>query len=142
MLQIPQIDLPTDATPQLKQVEFNTVTCAGGVHANIISDMHRQLVRTGAYETQSVEDSIELTSALLPPTGHLKLLLRDSLAPTEHTMPPWARPQQARASSSLCNVGTLTLRMRGLSNTHCGKRLPQYLHSESALAVMSSSIHL
>ena len=34
----------------LKQIEFNTIACAGGMHGNIVSDMHRFLSRTGEYE--------------------------------------------------------------------------------------------
>lgn len=33
----------------LKQVEFNTFSCAGASHANKVADMHRYLSRTGAY---------------------------------------------------------------------------------------------
>ena len=36
--------------PRLKQVELNTVSCAGGVHTNIVSDMHKHLHRIRAYE--------------------------------------------------------------------------------------------
>lgn len=38
---------------QLKQVEFNTVACAGGTHSNIISSMHRHLQQTGTYQSSS-----------------------------------------------------------------------------------------
>lgn len=37
--------------PELKQVEFNTFSCAGGTHANIAADMHRHLHKIGAYGT-------------------------------------------------------------------------------------------
>lgn len=33
----------------LKQVEFNTFSCAGATHANKVADMHRYLTRTGVY---------------------------------------------------------------------------------------------
>lgn len=33
----------------LKQVEFNTFSCAGGTHAHKVVEMHRYLSRTGAY---------------------------------------------------------------------------------------------
>ena len=33
---------------RLKQVEFNTYSCAGGAHANKTADMHAHLLRTGA----------------------------------------------------------------------------------------------
>ncbi|KAI9727304.1 MAG: hypothetical protein M1828_006923 [Chrysothrix sp. TS-e1954] len=34
---------------QMKQVEFNAYSCAGGVHASRVSDMHRYLYLSGAY---------------------------------------------------------------------------------------------
>lgn len=34
----------------LKQVEFNTFSCAGGTHANRVGDMHRYFTRNGQYE--------------------------------------------------------------------------------------------
>jgi glutathione synthase len=37
--------------PQLKQVELNTVACAGGIHTNIVADMHRHIHRTGVYRS-------------------------------------------------------------------------------------------
>lgn len=76
MLHVPPSEL-SDGVPQLKQVEFNTVSCAGGIHGNKISDMHRQLVQTGAYETQSppgVDDAIELTATILPPNRSLRAI--------------------------------------------------------------------
>lgn len=33
----------------LKQVEFNTFSCAGASHANRVADMHAYLDRSGAY---------------------------------------------------------------------------------------------
>lgn len=33
----------------LRQVEFNTFSCAGAAHANKVADMHRYLTRTGVY---------------------------------------------------------------------------------------------
>lgn len=35
---------------QLKQVEFNTISCAGGVHSQRVSDMHRFNCRNGMYD--------------------------------------------------------------------------------------------
>lgn len=37
------------ALPELKQVEFNSYTVAGGTHGNIVADMHRHLRNIGAY---------------------------------------------------------------------------------------------
>lgn len=39
---------------QIKQVEFNTISCAGGVHGNKVSDMHRYLHRTGSHSPQKL----------------------------------------------------------------------------------------
>ena len=36
---------------QLKQVEFNTYSCAGATHANIVADIHQHLHKTGAYSS-------------------------------------------------------------------------------------------
>jgi hypothetical protein len=44
--------------PELKQVELNTVSCAGGVHTNRVSDMHRHLHRTGAYQPLVSKDTV------------------------------------------------------------------------------------
>jgi glutathione synthetase len=63
---------------QLRQVEFNTVSCAGGVHGNRVSDMHQYLVQTGAYETQTstdVEDTIYLASSMLPPNHTVRAVV-------------------------------------------------------------------
>lgn len=35
---------------RLKQVEFNTIACAGGCHAKKVVDMHRYLTRTRVYD--------------------------------------------------------------------------------------------
>jgi glutathione synthase len=62
--------------PKLKQVELNTVSCAGGVHTSIVSDMHRHLHRTGAYRSAQHPNSENLTikSSDLPPNATLKTL--------------------------------------------------------------------
>lgn len=36
-------------SPELKQIEFNTIACAGGTHSNIISDMHQYVHSSGFY---------------------------------------------------------------------------------------------
>ncbi|PYH69635.1 glutathione synthetase [Aspergillus vadensis CBS 113365] len=69
---------------RLKQVEFNTIACAGGCHAKKVVDMHRYLTRTGAYDG-SLSDAnggerkspIKLSS--LPTNENIKGLA-DSLA--------------------------------------------------------------
>lgn len=61
---------------QLKQVEFNTFSCAGGVHGNKISDMHRYLHHTGAYQPQSSSNnSVNLPSSSLPPNNTLSTII-------------------------------------------------------------------
>ncbi|CZR60706.1 related to glutathione synthetase [Phialocephala subalpina] len=65
--------------PQLKQVEFNTITCAGGVHGNRISDMHRHLNLIGMYNTSSDSTSgsastIQLNASSLPKNTTLQTL--------------------------------------------------------------------
>jgi glutathione synthase len=60
--------------PQLKQVELNTVSCAGGIHTNKVSDMHRHLHRTGAYQrsrSPNPDDAI-ISSSSLPSNATLK----------------------------------------------------------------------
>lgn len=65
MLHLPD-DQPVDSanaisTSSLKQVEFNTFSCAGATHANKAADMHRYLTRTGVYtfgEKNSDVDSL------------------------------------------------------------------------------------
>jgi glutathione synthase len=45
------IDLSSPSGVKFKQVEFNTIACAGGTHSNIISSMHQHLERTGTYQS-------------------------------------------------------------------------------------------
>lgn len=40
----------------LKQVEFNTFSCAGASHAKRVADMHRYMTRTGAYNLESATE--------------------------------------------------------------------------------------
>lgn len=62
--------------PRLKQVELNTVSCAGGVHTNIVSDMHKHLHRIRAYEpiNPPTFDPAVISSAYLPPNRTLKTI--------------------------------------------------------------------
>jgi glutathione synthase len=39
----------SNGSQTLRQVEFNTFSCSGGTHANLVSDMHQYLHKTGAY---------------------------------------------------------------------------------------------
>lgn len=43
------IHQPGSGNVELKQVEFNSYTVAGGTHGNIVYNMHQHLLRTGAY---------------------------------------------------------------------------------------------
>jgi glutathione synthetase len=47
---------------RLKQVEFNTFSVAGGVHANVVADMHRFLHKAGAYGNSFGDVDAELSS--------------------------------------------------------------------------------
>lgn len=71
---------PQSTRPELKQVEFNTVTCAGGVHGNNISDMHRRLNLIGMYNTGSDStpgsaSTVHLDPSSLPKNTTLKTLV-------------------------------------------------------------------
>lgn len=39
---------------ELKQVEFNTYSCAGGAHANIVANMHRYLASKGTHKAPNL----------------------------------------------------------------------------------------
>jgi glutathione synthase len=53
--------------PQLKQVELNTASCAGGVHTNIVSDMHRHLhCRSRAYQPTAPGSDNPFTTSIFP----------------------------------------------------------------------------
>jgi glutathione synthetase len=56
----------------LKQVEFNSYSCAGGCHADKVANMHRFLARRGVYDTASgsVESQEEQSISMkIPPTS-------------------------------------------------------------------------
>jgi glutathione synthetase len=76
MLHAPPNDLSEYSNkPQLKQVEFNTVSCAGGVHGNKVSRMHRYLHQTGAYDPQgSSSKSVSLVHSALPLNSTIKTI--------------------------------------------------------------------
>jgi len=60
---------------QLKQVELNTVSCAGGVHGERASRMHQYLHQTRVYTPNpSVGSSLTLTSSAFPPNNTTKLM--------------------------------------------------------------------
>ncbi|KZP20071.1 glutathione synthase [Athelia psychrophila] len=54
----------TSSPPSLKQVEFNTISCAGFAHASIVSALHRHLLMKGAYLpwTESNPSLLDLSS--------------------------------------------------------------------------------
>jgi glutathione synthetase len=76
--------------PELKQVELNTVSCAGGVHTNRVSDMHRHLHRTGAYQPLVSKDTI-ISSSSLP----LNLTLKTISAGLSAAHREYGRPKSA-----------------------------------------------
>ncbi|GKZ33360.1 hypothetical protein AbraIFM66950_003212 [Aspergillus brasiliensis] len=88
---------------QLKQVEFNTIACAGGCHANKAVDMHRYLTKTGVYDSLSKENDDEakrdgpIKLSSLPTNDNIKALA-DSLA-VAHDM--YGRPAATRRAGVL-----------------------------------------
>ncbi|KAK4992072.1 hypothetical protein LTR66_006391 [Elasticomyces elasticus] len=54
------LDSSYEGPTSMKQVEFNTFSCAGGTHGNRTSEMHRHFQRSGVYD---IESSIEALSA-------------------------------------------------------------------------------
>ena len=54
--------------PHLKQVEFNTISVAGGTHGNKIAEMHQHLLRTGSYSSDP-QNTPKITSTDLPPNN-------------------------------------------------------------------------
>ncbi|KAI1373326.1 glutathione synthase [Hypoxylon crocopeplum] len=46
-----ELIVPSLTNSKLKQVEFNTYSCAGGTHANIVANMHRYLAGKGIHGT-------------------------------------------------------------------------------------------
>lgn len=77
MLQGPSVELRpgfdghTDLS--LKQVEFNTFSCAGAAHANKVADMHRYLVGTGAYNV-GIDGPNPVTVSALPRNANIESL--------------------------------------------------------------------
>ncbi|KAH7350609.1 glutathione synthase, partial [Rhexocercosporidium sp. MPI-PUGE-AT-0058] len=70
---------------QLKQVELNTIACAGGVHSDKISAMHRHLLRTGIYKSASSKFQPEPVFLPQNPTIHI---LTQGLASAHHAYGP------------------------------------------------------
>ncbi|KAJ5344362.1 hypothetical protein MYU51_003065 [Penicillium brevicompactum] len=61
--------------PTLKQVEFNTFSCAGASHAKRVADMHRYMTRTGAYDLETATGQHNPNALSLPSNDNI-----DSLA--------------------------------------------------------------
>lgn len=66
---------------RLKQVEFNTFSCAGGAHAKRVVDMHRYLARRGDYsdlhgdsDNRSNDSPINITAESLPRSDNVEAL--------------------------------------------------------------------
>jgi len=62
---------------ELKQVEVNTIACAGACHGNRVADMHRHFARMGRYDTDSIQ----------PPTSSATSPERQDLKPTSDIPP-------------------------------------------------------
>lgn len=70
------IQQDNDSQLSLKQVEFNTIACAGGIHSNRASDMHRYFAKTSIYG--AVNDCLQKDSEEDEP-----LISLDSMPPNE-----------------------------------------------------------
>ncbi|KAE8394978.1 hypothetical protein BDV23DRAFT_169019 [Aspergillus alliaceus] len=57
----------------LKQVEFNTFSCAGATYATKVAEMHRYLARTGSYESGD-EGPLPITLKSLPRRNNVESL--------------------------------------------------------------------
>lgn len=64
--------------PEIKQIEFNTYTVAGGVHANIVADLHKHLHRIGIYG--STFGDPQAAPAFLPPNAGKDGIVRSLVA--------------------------------------------------------------
>ncbi|KAF2098149.1 glutathione synthase [Rhizodiscina lignyota] len=64
----------TRVDAELKQVEFNAFSCAGGTHANIVANMHQHLHKIGAYRTTF--GNIDTSSSSLPPNDGINGIVR------------------------------------------------------------------
>lgn len=71
--------------PELKQIEFNTYTVAGGVHANIIADLHQHLHRTGIYGS-TFGDPLA-SPVFLPPNSGKDGIIRSLVAAHKEYQP-------------------------------------------------------
>ncbi|CAG7966205.1 unnamed protein product [Penicillium olsonii] len=66
----------------LKQVEFNTFSCAGAAHAKRVADMHRYMTRTGFYNFGDATEQQRPNAASLPRNDNIESLA--SLLATAH----------------------------------------------------------
>lgn len=85
----------------LKQVEFNSFSCAGGTHAHKVVEMHRYLSKTGAY-SPGEDDSPSgrsIDTSALPPNNNVESLA-SGMAMAHATYGP-PKSQQARQSGVL-----------------------------------------
>lgn len=61
---------------QLKQVEFNTISCAGGIHGEKASHLHRYLLQNGSYEPhQPFPGSFKPSISNMPSSNTLQTLV-------------------------------------------------------------------
>ncbi|KAH8676768.1 glutathione synthetase [Tricladium varicosporioides] len=82
---------------QLKQVEFNTIACAGGVHSNKVSDMHRHFQQSGKYLPHEQSKSTLLMAPPSMPPNHTLKTLTDGLALAHET---YGSPRNAQATAT------------------------------------------
>ncbi|KAH6675556.1 glutathione synthetase [Halenospora varia] len=86
-----------DQKHQLKQVEFNTIACAGGVHSNKVSDMHRHFQRSGKYLRHDQPESTLSMAPLNMPLNHTLKTLTDGLALAHEA---YGSPKNAQATAT------------------------------------------
>ena len=85
-------------SPRIKQVEFNSYTVAGGIHGNIVTDMHQYLQRTAVYGPQwtaNVADSAQYSS---PAKNDTLNSIVDSLALAHRAYGPAINTTAARTA--------------------------------------------
>ncbi|KAI0008064.1 glutathione synthase [Xylariaceae sp. FL0662B] len=77
-----------DRSPQLKQVEFNTYSCAGATHANIVASMHRYLARKGVHQVSHIRP------ACLPENSSVRSIVAALETAHQAYGPPFDRTRQ------------------------------------------------
>ncbi|KAI4155535.1 MAG: hypothetical protein LQ340_000951 [Diploschistes diacapsis] len=74
--------------PSLKQVEFNTFSCAGACHSSQISSLHRHLQRIGAYPTSISPPNSTIPNPITLPASDNTSSLASALAKAHRAYGP------------------------------------------------------